>query len=43
MDFATILDYGYKQQKKSVEGTQVFVPMKGKIQEEIKKKVASIK
>jgi hypothetical protein len=43
MDFATILDYGYKQQKKSAEGKAVFVPMKEVIQEAVKKKVGSIK
>lgn len=43
MDFATILDYGYKQQKKSAEGKAVFIPMKETIQEAVKKKVASIK
>ena len=43
MDFATRLDYGYKQQKKSPEGKAVFVPMKEVIQEAVKKKVESIK
>jgi hypothetical protein len=43
MDFATILDYGYKQPKKNMEGTPVFVPMKEAIQEAIKKKITTAK
>jgi hypothetical protein len=43
MDFATILDYGYKQQKKNTEGTPVFVPMKAAIKEAIKEKIGTAK
>jgi hypothetical protein len=40
MDFATILDYGYKQQKKNVEGTKTL-GMKEVVSKGVKKALAT--